>query len=641
MKKPVLCTHQKFRRFLALCLCCLLAVSCLAVPGSAQDNEPDAPAAPVSEEGIGGDSAPGLDAPDTASPDGPAPDEDGSDAGEPDGAPEPDGSPAPDGSPEPDSSPEPGEDDPTPQPVTVSFVLNQTDTVTLTVLSGETIPAEDIPNGEFYASQGIVLEGWYDSEGEETDPTAEPILEDTVFTARWVRHVELLLNTKSHDAYIKGYDNGTFRPERTVTRAEAAVMLFGLLKDPTPGEAAPEFSDVPVGQWYAEAVHKLAGLGIINGYSDGTFRPGKTITRAEFIKIAASCDVLAEGDCPFKDVSGWAEPYIISAHQKGWISGITATTFAPDDGITRAQAVKIINCLLGRTPDKNIKSKAKVKNFYDIFPEHWAYGHIAEASTSHGYLTLAAGGETWTTYEQDNTPIKTGWVTDNGHRYYVGSNGKYLRGEQTIAGKSYRFDSDGAASTGFFMKSGWKRYYKDGLMQEDISGLGVVKGPYYIKVYKPANYLIIFAKGDDGKYNIPVRAMLASCGNPTPTGTYYTPGRYRWLQMVGGSWAQWCTQILDSYLFHSVPNNQKNNYTMWADEYNNLGTTRSLGCIRLTCEDAKWIFDNCALGTQVYISPTETSGPMAKPKGIKLPGWHTWDPTDPTAKYLCKQHGCH
>ena len=102
--------------------------------------------------------------------------------------------------------------------------------------------------------------------------------------------------------------------------------------------------------------------------------------------------------------------------------------------------------------------------------------------------------------------------------------------------------------------------------------------------------------------------MRVSCGTPTPTGTYYTPARYRWLKMVGDTWAQWCTQIQGDYLFHSVPNWTKNNKDLEVYEYNQLGNTRSLGCIRLNCEDAKWIYDNCQLGTQVNISSTLTSG---------------------------------
>ena len=160
-------------------------------------------------------------------------------------------------------------------------------------------------------------------------------------------------------------------------------------------------------------------------------------------------------------------------------------------------------------------------------------------------------------------------------------------------------------------------------------------------MYKNNNYLIVFARDGDGQYNIPVKAMITSCGYGTPTGTYYTPNRYRWLRMEGYTWAQWCTQISGNYLFHSVPNWTYSNMDLEVEEYNLLGSTRSMGCIRLRCVDAKWMFDNCVLGTQVYISPSETSGPLNKPTSLKLPAWHTWDPTDPTAYYRCQQIGCH
>ena len=75
--------------------------------------------------------------------------------------------------------------------------------------------------------------------------------------------------------------------------------------------------------------------------------------------------------------------------------------------------------------------------------------------------------------------------------------------------------------------------------------------------------------------------------------------------------------------------------------YNWLGTTQSLGCIRLQAGDAKWIYDNCDLGTEIYITPWEDAGPIAKPAFTPIPSWHTWDPTDPNTRYLCEQYGCH
>lgn len=631
MRTPVFKPHSKFRQIFSLLLCCLLVAGCLAIPASSAEEPASAKGTSLSVDDSGSETDSGEDDPgETASP---APEE----SPEPDGSPDPAETPDPDATPDPDGSPEP-----TPEEVTVRFVLNDTDSVTVTVPYGETLQPDDIPSGKSYQWKGIALEGWEDEDGQPVESLTElSLTQDLVLTAQWKKELSLLFDTVNHNAYIGGYSNGMFKPEGQVTRAEAAKLFYNLLREKN--EMKAEFSDVDPGEWYAQAIGAICGVGLAKGYDNGTFRPNQKITKAEFIKMAVSCEEMEEFQCPFPDVKpgSWEEPYVAFAAAKGWVSGDPKGNFNPSDKITRAQAVKILNCMLSRTPDPDVKSKTGVTNFYDLFPGNWAYGHIVEASTAHSYTGLESGGERWTSYTKDTRPVKTGWLKDGGKRYYVGKNGKFLRGAQTIDGKKYQFDSNGAAATGFFMQDGWKRYFKNGELQNDISGLGVVKGPYYIKVYKPANYLIIFAKGDDGKYNIPVRSMLVSCGNPTPTGDFYTPARYRWLQMVGGSWAQWCTQIQDSYLFHSVPNDWKNNYTMWVNEYNNLGTTRSLGCIRLNCEDAKWIYDNCVLGTHVYISPTETSGPLSKPAGLKLPAGHSWDPTDPTAYYLCRERGCH
>lgn len=622
--------RNNIRRLLALLLCCLLTAGCLGTGAAAADEEappagtvepvePTEPAGPV----------------DPAVPDGPA---------EPVGTDEP-AATEPDGT---ETEPPAGEEEEPPVSgnVTVTFDFGPLGTETETLLPGEK-PGSVPDLTEKYPWQGYVFVCWTDGSGEPVEPAELPVDEDTVYTARLERRVELLLNTDEHKAYISGKSNEIFDPQGSLTRGEAAAIFSNLLRTKD-FDHKVSFKDVKSTDWYADAAGLMYTLGIAKGSSEGYFRPKSNITRAEFVTMAASCATPVEGDCPFTDVpeSHWARPYITTAYANGWVSGHSDGTFDPDSGITRAEAVVIINHVLGRQPDGNIKYLKGVRSFCDVFASHWAYGNIIEASTDHEFTATGADGEPkdeqWTTYTRYETTKKRGWLTMAGKRYYIGSDGKCLRGQQTIKGAVYRFDSTGAGITGFYNDGSWRRYYKDGARLDDISNLGVVKGPYYIKVYKPANYLIVFAKDSaTGKYTIPVRSMITSCGNPTPTGDYYTPARYRWLQMVGGSWAQWCTQIYSGYLFHSVPNDQRNNYTMWSGEFNNLGTTRSLGCIRLTCADAKWIYDNCALGTHVYISPTETSGPLKRPAGIKIPSWHTWDPTDPTAQYLCRQHGCH
>lgn len=530
-------------------------------------------------------------------------------------------------------------EEPEPAVYTVTYFMSQFGKYTEEV-EEDGLPAQ-IPETDIFAA---VFLGWFTDDGTEVEPAELPVTADITYTARYERHLEDLLDTVNHTVYISGYGNGMLKPNAGITRAETASIFYTLLLDKD--VEVKLFADVPAGKWYSNPIGVMASLGIVQGYKNGNFYPNQVITRAEFVKMAVSFDMLLQNKAQFSDVPGshWATSYIATARDNGWIAGYKDGTFKPDAKISRAEAITIVNQMLGRYPAADIKSKADVKNFYDVYTTHWAYGQIAEASTAHTYeINRDTKTETWLTYEKDTAVVTSKWLVDENDRYYVDAKTKkFVRGEYTIDGKQYYFDpATGKAFTGFRYVGQWKRYYKQGLIQEDISKLGVVSGPYYIKVYKKSNYQIIYAKDGAKGYTIPVKAMINSCGNNTPTGTYYTPYRYRWLRMEGYTWAQWCTQIYGNYLFHSVPNWTYNNFDLEVYEYNLLGSTRSLGCIRLTCEDAKWIYDNCGLGTQVYISAVETSGPLSKPTSLKLASWHTWDPTDPTAYYMCQRRGCH
>lgn len=511
---------------------------------------------------------------------------------------------------------------------------------------------ENVPEPELDAARFL---GWYvdGSEGS-VQPSWVRITADATFKARFERKLGDIveLSETDHKAYISGFDNGMFKPSNGITRAQTAQIFYTILKSQDYDKKT--FTDVPAKQWYAEAVGVCGQLGIVGGYTDGRFHPTKNITRAEFVKMAASLDMddTQYEATDFKDVPSthWASEYIAAATAKGWISGYTESdgslTFRPNNQIKREEAVTIVNRILGRYPDQTIKVKKDAKNFYDVYNTNWAYGQIVEAATDHTCESQdhEKKYEVWGDYTKDTKTEKSRWIVDtNGDRYYLdGSSRKFVRGVKSVDGIEYLFDSSsGKAFTGWKYVGSWKRYYKNGRIMDDISKEGVVSGPYYIKVYKPANYLIVFAKDGANGYTIPVKSMITSCGNTTPTGTYYTPNKYRWLRMEGYTWAQWCTQIQGNYLFHSVPNWTYNNFDLEVHEYNQLGTTRSLGCIRLTCADAKWVYDNCSLGTQVFISAVEKSGPLKKPTSLKIPSWHTWDPTDPTAYYMCQRKGCH
>lgn len=162
------------------------------------------------------------------------------------------------------------------------------------------------------------------------------------------------------------------------------------------------------------------------------------------------------------------------------------------------------------------------------------------------------------------------------------------------------------------------------------------KKPYLIKVNRVYNTVTAYSADEHGAYTVPVRAMLCSvgAGGKTLKGTFKTKGKYRWKMLMGHVWGQYSTRIVNGILFHSVYYYGKMNPgTLATAQYNRLGTAASHGCIRLAVGDAKWIYDNCAVGTTVVIyDDKKSAGPLGKPKAIKLPGNVRWDPTDPSTK---------
>lgn len=154
--------------------------------------------------------------------------------------------------------------------------------------------------------------------------------------------------------------------------------------------------------------------------------------------------------------------------------------------------------------------------------------------------------------------------------------------------------------------------------------------PYYIKVNRKQCTVTIYEKDEKGKYSIPVKAMLCSPGYDTPLGTFKTPEKYRWRLLMGDVWGQYCTRINQGVLFHSVWYYEKDPATLSNRQFNNLGTICSHGCVRLNVEDAKWIYDNCPVGTTVKVYDSDNPGPLGKPTAIKVSTATTmgYDPTD-------------
>lgn len=161
--------------------------------------------------------------------------------------------------------------------------------------------------------------------------------------------------------------------------------------------------------------------------------------------------------------------------------------------------------------------------------------------------------------------------------------------------------------------------------------------PYLLKVNRKQNIVIAYAKDDNGDYTKPYKAMVCSVGldGATPTGTYTTSDKYTWRLLSGNVYGQYATRITGHILFHSVPYFTQSKSDLEYDEYNKLGQPASLGCIRLSVADAKWIYDNCPKGTTVTIYDSDQKEPLEKPTPIHIDtndSRRVWDPTDPDSK---------
>ena len=208
------------------------------------------------------------------------------------------------------------------------------------------------------------------------------------------------LNRTDHFAFLVGYTDGTFGPERNMTRAEVTTMFARLLTEQIEADKtySNTFSDVPKGYWAANYIGYMQQFGIITGYSDGSFRPDAPVTRAEFAAIASRFEKLTEGSKSFTDVPDtyWAARYINFAATRGWVTGYSDGTFKPENPITRAEVAAVTCRLLERSADQSyIRSHLKeLRTFSDVTESHWAYWYAMEAANGHDY-TKSGGSENW------------------------------------------------------------------------------------------------------------------------------------------------------------------------------------------------------------------------------------------------------
>ena len=205
------------------------------------------------------------------------------------------------------------------------------------------------------------------------------------------------LQTKEHNGYMGGYGNGLFGPNDNMTRAQVARMFYNLLLEKDV-PVTVSFTDVPADAWYAEAVNTLASLGVIKGIGDGQFAPNRTITRAEFTVIAMRfANVSADVTNPFTDIAtnDWYYTAVTSAVSYGWINGYSDGSFRPQATITRAEVVTIVNRMLNRTADRNFVDSNVTAQFDDVPNTYWAYYNIMEATIAHDHSIDNDGVESW------------------------------------------------------------------------------------------------------------------------------------------------------------------------------------------------------------------------------------------------------
>ena len=208
------------------------------------------------------------------------------------------------------------------------------------------------------------------------------------------------LNRRDHTAFLVGYAEGTFGPERNMTRAEVTTMFARLLTEQIEADKtySSTFNDVAKNCWAANYIGYMQQFGIVTGYEDGSFRPDAPVTRAEFAAIASRFEKLTQGSKSFTDVpdTHWAVRYINFAATRGWVTGYEDGSFKPEHSITRAEVAAVTCRLLERSADQTyIRSHiGELQTFADMTESHWAYWYAMEAANGHDY-TKSGGSENW------------------------------------------------------------------------------------------------------------------------------------------------------------------------------------------------------------------------------------------------------
>ena len=247
----------------------------------------------------------------------------------------------------------------------------------------------------------FVFTGWYADEDLTKAVDRVVMNSDKTVYAGWrYTGVPSQLNGEDHVAYIVGYGDSTVNPTGKITRAEVATIFFRLLDEDAQEEdltSEKDFTDDGQDDWYCTAVSTLSAMGILEGRTAETFAPNAPITRAEFATIAHRLhDSRPDPAGAFTDIAGhWAKDEIRQAAALGWITGYADGSFRPNQSITRAEAVTMLNRVLQRLPETEEDLLSGMRTFSDCQSSDWYYLAIQEATNSHDYTRQSDGYESW------------------------------------------------------------------------------------------------------------------------------------------------------------------------------------------------------------------------------------------------------
>lgn len=486
------------------------------------------------------------------------------------------------------------------------------------------------------------------------------------------------LSTAAQMNIFSGYGDGTMGPNRSITRQEAMVVIARAFAVPD-GTAADiqAFRDASsVGSWAVAKVGGLVKAGIVNG-DNGSLYPTASITRAEIAQMLYNLGLQFCSDAAALPASGRV---IYTGAAPLTADAFTGTLYLGGPAGRDLGGMNITGTLVVRTDPNGTVTVGGTVDTLAVAAEDTTVAGAGRAALVHLLVrgctvTLAAdktaseynpmlrGVDTLTT---DPVPALSPecravdlYVT---YRYFP-SEYQTTPGEATliwyvdgVQQRTRTYTLDGKSITpGFHVEeSVWKRNMPaqhtveillmcgtdvirttfivpvNNYTDAEYAKLQSAQYPYKLEVVRNQCTVLVYGLDMSGDYSILHHAFVCGPGRTTPIGTFRTPFKAAW-HPLQGCWGQYCTQITGNYLFHSSPYNSPNKNDLSYRLYNQLGTVCSHGCVRLTVEDAKWIYDNCPLGTTVSIY-NASSLPVPKPSApwldISSPN-RGWDPTDP------------